>query len=278
MTRRAWLERAAGYLRQLEEREGPMAPAPEVSPTAAGLAGREPQMDEQAGSLFPDGALNGQPPWGGSPPRPELDPVGISDSLVCTVPEDAAERADLLARFHRETAACLKCTLGESRTNFVFGTGAPDADLMFIGEAPGAEEDARGEPFVGRAGKLLDRILEAIGFGREEVYIANILKCRPPDNRDPQALEVEACEPYLRRQIAIIRPAVLCALGRVAAQTLLKSTESLTRMRQKVHRYEGRPLVVTYHPAALLRNPNWKRPTWEDVQRLKDIHDREVGD
>lgn len=307
MTRPDWLSRAADYLRQLEAREGPVVPgpredgkrsgadrpeefetseAPPAGPPRASAHSPRPRQAApdigparmaQSGSLFTDGTLPPEPPWKGEPPRAEVDPVGIPESMTCPIPEEAEERAGLLARFQREIGACLKCPLGETRTHFVFGAGSPDADIMFIGEAPGAEEDARGEPFVGRAGKLLDRIIEAIGFRREDVFIANILKCRPPNNRDPQALEVEACEPYLRRQIAVIRPAVICALGRVAGQTLLKTSQSLTRMRQQVHRYEGRPLVVTYHPAALLRNPNWKRPTWEDMQQLKEIHDQEVG-
>ncbi|MFO7767922.1 MAG: uracil-DNA glycosylase, partial [bacterium] len=218
MTSHRWLDRAGAYLRQLEEGEGPLVPAPRMEE-------RSPEHRETAaedtGSLSPERALPPDTPWEGEPPRPEVDTVGIPESLICSVPEGAPERAELLARFHRQIGTCLKCPLGETRTHFVFGTGAPDADIMFIGEAPGAEEDARGEPFVGRAGKLLDRIIEAMGFEREEVFIANILKCRPPNNRDPQALEVEACEPYLRRQIALIRPAVICALGRVAGQTLL---------------------------------------------------------
>jgi DNA polymerase len=159
----------------------------------------------------------------------------------------------------------------------VFGVGNPNASLMLIGEAPGAEEDRQGEPFVGRAGQLLNQILRAIEFSREDVYIANILKCRPPGNRDPQPAEVEACEPYLHHQIELIQPVVICALGRIAAQTLLKTKTPLGKLREKVHPYRGRPLVVTYHPAALLRNAKWKRPTWEDVQRLKKIHDERLG-
>ncbi|MFC1543840.1 uracil-DNA glycosylase [Gemmatimonadota bacterium] len=219
----------------------------------------------------------GPQPWAGTPPRSGVDPVGIPVSMTDPVPDSADGRVDLLGRLNSEICTCLKCELGESRTRFVFGVGNPDATLMLIGEAPGAEEDRQGEPFVGKAGQLLTRILEAIDFQREDVYIANILKCRPPNNRDPQVNEVDACEPYLRRQIDLIQPAVICALGRIAGQTLLKTTESLTRLRGKVHHYQGRPLVVTYHPAALLRNPNWKPPTWEDVKMLRRIHDERVG-
>lgn len=218
------------------------------------------------------------PPWSGRPPRPEIDQVGIPESMTCKLPENILERAELLEGLERDISPCLKCPLGETRTNFVFGTGNPDANVIFIGEAPGRDEDLQGEPFVGRAGQLLNRIIQSIEFKREEVYIGNILKCRPPGNRDPQSAEVDACEPYLQRQIALIQPAVLCALGRVAAQTLLRTTAPLGKLRERVHRYQGRPMIVTYHPAALLRNPHWKRPTWEDVKILRRVHDEEVSE
>ena len=216
-------------------------------------------------------------PWGGQPPGAPGDPVGIPESLISPVPGGAADRGTLLARLADDIAPCLKCALGHSRNRFVFGVGDPDASLMLIGEAPGAEEDARGEPFVGRAGQLLDKILESIGFTRRQVFIANILKCRPPGNRDPLAEEAWACEPYLQRQVALVQPAVICALGRIAAQTLLRTNTSLTALRGQVHHYLGRPLLVTYHPAALLRNPEWKRPAWEDVKLLRSLHDEQVG-
>jgi uracil-DNA glycosylase family 4 len=172
---------------------------------------------------------------------------------------------------------CVKCPLGHSRTNFVFGTGNPAATLMIIGEAPGADEDAQGEPFVGRAGQLLNKILEAIGFKRQDVYICNILKCRPPGNRKPLAEEVDLCIPYLRKQIALVKPKLILALGLTAAENLLGTTESLSRLRGRIMQYEGTPLMVTYHPAALLRNPNWKRPAWEDVQAVRKLHDELVA-
>ncbi len=168
---------------------------------------------------------------------------------------------------------CLKCPLGQTRIKFVFGVGNPDADIVFVGEAPGADEDAQGEPFVGRAGQLLNKILEAIHFKREEVYICNILKCRPPNNRDPQPEEVDACEPYLWKQLEILKPKLIVCLGRIAAQTLLRTNDSLGNLRGKVHNYRGIKLTVTYHPAALLRNPNWKKPTWEDVQWIRKMYD-----
>jgi len=168
---------------------------------------------------------------------------------------------------------CLKCPLGSSRKNFVFGTGNPNAKLVLIGEAPGADEDEQGEPFVGRAGQLLTKILSAVQLSREEVFICNILKCRPPNNREPLPSEIEACEPFLRKQINLISPKVILCLGRTAAQALLKTNASLTELRNGVYNYSGIKVLVTYHPAALLRNPNWKRPTWEDMQRLRKMYD-----
>jgi DNA polymerase len=180
--------------------------------------------------------------------------------------------AATLAELESMICGCLNCALGQTRTRFVFGVGNPHADIVVIGEAPGADEDAKGEPFVGRAGQLLNKILEAIDIRREDVFICNILKCRPPNNRDPLPSEVAQCEPYLHAQLALIRPKIMLALGRIAAQTLLRTTDSLTTLREKTHVYQGIPLMVTYHPAALLRNPNWKRPTWEDVQRFKTAY------
>jgi uracil-DNA glycosylase len=172
---------------------------------------------------------------------------------------------------------CQNCPLGQTRTKFVFGVGNPLADVVVIGEAPGADEDRQGEPFVGRAGQLLNEILKAVQFAREDVYICNILKCRPPNNRDPLPSEVEQCEPYLHHQLTLIKPKIMLAVGRIAAQTLLRTSESLTALRAKEHAYQGIPLLVTYHPAALLRNPNWKRPTWEDVQKFRARYDEIVG-
>lgn len=169
---------------------------------------------------------------------------------------------------------CHKCPLGETRTKFVYGVGNPKAKIMFIGEAPGRDEDLQGEPFVGRAGKLLDKILEAIAFSRQDVYIANILKCRPPNNRDPQPDEMHLCIPYLKEQIRLIHPQMICALGRIAAHGLLETTTPLGRLRKIWHRFENTPLLVTYHPAALLRFPEYKRDTWEDMKLLKAEYDR----
>jgi len=187
--------------------------------------------------------------------------------------EISGDEKSELEKFYEDIKECTKCNLGLSRTNFVFGTGNPTADLLLIGEAPGREEDIQGEPFVGRAGKLLNRILESIDFRREEVYIGNILKCRPPKNRDPLPEEIEKCEPYLKKQIEIIGPIIILTLGRVAAQTLLKTKASLKDLRQKIHFYQNIRTIVTYHPAALLRNPQNKRPTWEDMKFLRRIYD-----
>ena len=177
-----------------------------------------------------------------------------------------------LAVFEQEICTCQKCPLGQTRNKFVFGVGDPNASLLLVGEAPGAEEDRLGEPFVGRAGKLLDKILAAIDRNRhKDVYICNVMKCRPPNNRDPFRAEVDQCEPYLLHQIHLIKPKLIVALGRVAGQTLLNVDKSLKSLRNIFHDYHGTPLMVTYHPAALLRNQDLKRPTWEDFKTIKDF-------
>ena len=185
--------------------------------------------------------------------------------------EGGQEGREALEALRAEVAQCTACPLHEGRTQTVFGVGDPDASVMFVGEAPGAEEDRQGEPFVGRAGKLLDAMLAAIGLDRHEggVFIANVLKCRPPNNRDPQAAEVEQCEGYLRRQIELVAPEVLVAMGRVAAQSLLRSQQPLGRMRGQAHRFHETPLLVTYHPAYLLRNPADKAKAWEDLKAVR---------
>ncbi len=174
-----------------------------------------------------------------------------------------------LEELYERVKYCQRCSLAKSRKNLVFGEGNPRADLLLVGEAPGAEEDLQGRPFVGRAGGLLTKMIEAIDLRREEVYIANILKCRPPGNRDPLPSEVAVCRPYLDQQIEIVNPKIICALGRVAAQTLLDTTRSLGELRGFVHPFRGRKLLVTYHPAALLRNIHLKRPAWEDMKLLR---------
>jgi uracil-DNA glycosylase len=164
---------------------------------------------------------------------------------------------------------CKLCSLG--RSQIVFGVGNPKARLMFVGEAPGEEEDKRGEPFVGRAGQLLTKIIEAIGLTRDQVYIANVIKCRPPGNRNPEADEVEQCEPYLFRQIDVIKPRVIVPLGKFAAQSLLKTMDPITRLRGRQFDYRGAALIPTFHPAYLLRNPSAKREVWEDMKKVRAI-------
>lgn len=188
------------------------------------------------------------------------EPVGRDDVLLGQGPLGWPE-------LRRAVAACTRCPLHAGRTQTVFGVGNPDAEWMIVGEAPGVEEDRRGEPFVGRAGQLLDEMLRAIGLSRDAVFIANILKCRPPNNRDPAALEAEACRSYLERQIELVHPKIILAVGRIAAQQLLRSDETVGRLRGRAHSLENPeiPVVVTYHPAYLLRTPAQKREAWKDL-------------
>ena len=191
---------------------------------------------------------------------------------------DAAQRREELKAVWQQATGCQRCPqLAATRKTVVFGSGNADADLMFVGEAPGANEDAQGVPFVGQAGQLLTKIIEAINLKREDVFIVNVLKHRPPGNRNPLPEEVTACSPYLVRQIELVRPKVILALGTFAAQTLLETKLGIGKLRGQIHRYYGVPLIVTYHPAALLRNPSWKRPTWEDVQLARRILDRALA-
>jgi DNA polymerase len=177
-----------------------------------------------------------------------------------------------LKNIRTELGDCTRCKLHElGRTQIVFGTGDEHAKLMFVGEAPGRDEDIKGIPFVGRAGKLLTKIIESIELSRESVYIANVIKCRPPQNRNPEADEVETCEPFLFSQIDSIKPKVIVALGTFAAQTLLKSTETISRLRGKVYEYRGSSLIPTFHPAFLLRSPSRKRDVWEDMKKAREL-------
>lgn len=188
-----------------------------------------------------------------------------------TLPEVAASTT--LEQLAAHIAACQRCALHKTARNPVPGEGNPQADVLCVGEAPGANEDEQGRPFVGDAGQLLNKILGAIQLAREEVFICNVLKHRPPGNRDPLPEEVAACQPYLLRQIELVRPKVIIAWGRFAAQTLLQTTTGIGQLRGQLHRYHGVPLIVTYHPAALLRNEAWKRPTWEDVKLARRVLD-----
>lgn len=199
-----------------------------------------------------------------------VDPADLEEVGTTGAPEfdDVAWEA-----LRDQVASCTRCELHATRTRAVFGSGTPRTGFMIVGEAPGYHEDQQGEAFVGRAGQLLTKILQAIGFEREEVFITNILKSRPPQNADPTPAQVAACEPYLASQIELIQPAVILALGRHAARTLLGIDGSMASLRGRVFEYRGVPLVATYHPAALLRNPKFKRPTWEDVQLARRVYD-----
>lgn len=214
------------------------------------------------------------------PQTPATVAGGSPDDAPCeddgpVAPKQAAGEHAVhnLDELEKIVAVCTLCGLHETRTQTVFGTGAQNADWLIIGEAPGADEDRKGEPFVGRAGQLLNNMLRAIGLAREEVYIANILKCRPPRNRDPQADEINSCRPYLRQQIDLIQPKIILAMGRVAAQSLLGTGAPIGRMRGQRYIYEdtGIPVVATYHPAYLLRSPQQKRKAWEDLKFAVEV-------
>ena len=234
---------------------GPTQGIPKA-PTAAG-AGIPASTPEVAGQLAPSGIV-----------------VGTSSHELFGSGGTTLDSLDAIAK---AVATCTRCPLYATAKNPVPGEGNPEADFMLVGEAPGATEDETGRPFVGQAGQLLEKILAAIKFTREDVFIVNVLKHRPPGNRNPRPEEVSACSPYLVRQIELIRPKVLVALGTFAAQTLLDTKLSIGKLRGQIHRFYGVPLIVTYHPAALLRNPAWKRPTWEDVQLARRILDRAVS-
>lgn len=209
----------------------------------------------------------------------EINPVGAGDPDVRRLAAGGTRDEILgiadLGALRTVAEACTRCGLHSTRTTVVFADGNPDARLLCVGEAPGANEDRTGLPFVGRAGKLLDRLLLSVGFPRAEVFICNVLKCRPPGNRNPLPDEIDACSPFMLRQVELVQPAVIVAFGTFAAQTLLGVRDSLRHMRGRTHLYEGFPLVVTYHPAALLRNPGWTRPTWNDLQLARRIVDGE---
>jgi DNA polymerase len=234
----------AGHLERLE-REGvwglsisaPAAPEPRGAPTSASLESS--MTDQRQTGLFGVGPI-------GVPQEESLEPV------------------------EAEALGCVACRLHETRTKVVFGVGSPDARLMFIGEGPGRDEDLQGEPFVGRAGKLLTRIIEGMGFAREDVYIANAVKCRPPKNRDPAADEIGACRHFLMRQVAIIKPEIVVLLGNSAVRAVLDREQPMSRMRGRFLDWNGVRVMCTYHPAYLLRNPSAKKMVWEDMKIVRD--------
>ena len=198
--------------------------------------------------------------------------IKSSESIIDEKPLKKTDPVSSLTVLKNDVINCKKCSLSDTRTNAVFGVGDFSASLMLVGEAPGEQEDLSGEPFVGRAGQLLDKMLAAIDRSREnDVFICNVLKCRPPENRDPKSDEINQCEPYLVNQIDLIKPKLIVALGRIAGKTLLGVDKSLKDMRKKIHNYHDSDLIVTYHPAALLRNPNWKPYAWEDFKWIRSI-------
>lgn len=230
-----------------------------------------------------------EPPVGGMRPKQREQPREESTSIQYRYESDDRSQGNLFAdnsqsegldlsglgleALEKRVSTCTRCPLAEGRTNTVFGSGDPKSRIVFIGEAPGREEDLQGLPFVGRAGKLLTKILASVGFSREEVYITNILKCRPPENRDPREEESKACEPFLRRQLECIDPVLIVAMGRVAGINLLKRNASLSILRQGIHYYDDTKVIVMYHPAALLRNPSLKRDAREDIKRVREVYE-----
>jgi uracil-DNA glycosylase family 4 len=262
----------------------PAERAGETAPIPAHAAGSVPQLETAARmepgppAVMPPPAPVPRPAVASAPPAPQRASTGASLSAASLFqepaldapPTPAAERPALLKLLAAEVSVCTKCSeLAATRTQTVFADGSPTARLMFIGEAPGADEDRQGVPFVGRAGQLLtDMITKGMGLKRQDVYIANILKCRPPENRDPTLEESSNCIGYLERQIEVVRPEFLCLLGRVAVSTLLETTLSMSKLRGKWYRYRGIPTIVTYHPAYLLRSPAFKKESWEDLQML----------
>lgn len=215
----------------------------------------EPEAHVRAGAPVP-----GTTP---APPSRRAPAAYVSAEEISSLP--------ILSEVREIALGCPRCALAKTRTHVVFGEGREDADVMVVGEAPGQDEDRSGRPFVGRAGKLLDLLLLSSGFAREDVYICNVLKCRPPQNRNPQPDEVDACSPYLLRQVELVQPRVILAFGTFAAQTLLGTDISIGKLRGRTHQYRGVPLVPTYHPAACLRHPAWVRSVWEDLQRARNV-------
>jgi uracil-DNA glycosylase len=228
-----------------------------------------------------------EPPPAGSDAAAVLEPapVGAADdapeeatapAMAPATPMMLVRSAEALASIRVELGECTRCGLHtQGRKQIVFGVGNPAADIMFVGEAPGADEDVQGVPFVGRAGQLLTKMIEAMGLSRDEVYIANVLKCRPPNNRDPQPDEVASCEPFLFQQIASIQPKVIVALGAFAARTLLKTQDPISRLRGRVFEYRGASLIPTFHPSFLLRSPGYKREAWDDLKKALGVLGRQ---
>lgn len=270
-------ERAAPPESERREDAPPSESPPSESPRYAfpGKHGlREPDPPAAAS---PAGRSGAGPAERSQTPAPGIGAITVGGSVTSAIAGSFASKLDSLDALAEAVAACRLCGLHATAKNAVPGEGSPTAKFVCVGEAPGATEDETGRPFVGAAGQLLTKILEAIKFKREDVFICNVLKHRPPGNRNPAPDEITACSPYLLQQLALLKPRVILALGTFAAQTLLQTSLPISKLRGQIHRYHGVPLIVTYHPAALLRNPNWKRPTWEDVQLARRIFDNAPG-
>jgi uracil-DNA glycosylase len=212
--------------------------------------------------------VEGLPVAGGGFSEPATTCVAVREPVVHTAPAVVEHRVETLAAVAADLGDCQRCPLAEQRTNLVFGVGDEKSRIVFVGEAPGRDEDLQGTPFVGEAGQLLTKIIEAMGFAREEVYICNVLKCRPPNNRNPVPAEITACQPYLLRQVKAVAPEIIVALGTFAAQTLLATREPISKLRGRFHDYHGIPLMATFHPAYLLRNLAMKREVWDDMKAV----------
>jgi DNA polymerase len=217
--------------------------------------------------------LSRDPAWRRRPADGTIEPAGtVDEAPEAAAAVERADSAETLESVREDLGECTRCKLHSlGRRQIVYGVGNPRAELMFIGEAPGHEEDVQGVPFVGRAGQLLTKIIEAIGLAREDVYIANVIKCRPPENRNPESDEVASCEPFLFRQVRIIKPRVIVALGTFAAQALLRTNDPISRLRGKVFHYGDARLIPTFHPAYLLRSPDRKRDVWEDMKKVRAL-------
>lgn len=227
-------------------------------------------QESTGGSVIEDAELRPSPS-GNASSRVEAPDVASQELM-----QIARSAQEVLAAIREDLGECSRCKLHlQGRTQIVFGVGNPSAEVMFVGEAPGADEDIQGEPFVGRAGQLLTKMIEAMGFRRDEVYIANVLKCRPPGNRNPEPDEIAQCEPFLFRQIASIQPKVIIALGAFAARTLLKTQDPISRLRGRVYDYRGAQLIPTFHPSFLLRSPGYKREAWDDLKKALALLDRQ---
>lgn len=262
----SWLE-AAG-VREIPPPAPPKQPpgtAQASSPAAGGKASARPSARP-----VPPAGERAAPSARGVPAPPAVAPTTPAATYG---PTDKGCGSEALLAVRRELGECARCKLASGRTHLVFGVGNPAAELVFVGEGPGADEDRQGEPFVGRAGQLLTRMIEAMGYRRDEVYIANVVKCRPPGNRVPEPDEMASCEPFLRAQLDAIRPKVIVALGKTAVQALLRDTAPISRLRGRWFEYQGIRLMPTFHPAYLLRSPDEKRKAWEDLQLVM----RELG-